>query len=604
MKNLVYILSITLVSINIYAQERCGTDLLWKFESQQNPELLQKRELMEEAISNYIQKRNTQEAQYNIPVVFHILYNNNTQQISNSQILSQLQVLNDDFRRNNVDANNTPNDFVSIASDTEINFCLAKRDPQNDTTTGITYTNTDVSSFSLYDVRVFHDSLGGKNIWDPKKYLNIYVCNLSNALGFSSFPGGSLNKDGVVIDYQNFGTNGTVIAPYNLGRTATHEVGHWFNLFHIWGNGNCSSDMVDDTPVQEMENYGCSVHPSPSCSNSGDMFQNYMDYSNDNCMNLFTEGQKTRMHATLNTERIEIANSFACSLPFEDIGITENIFPFNNQVVCGSEIDITTSVMNFSDKNINDFSIYYSIDNQDFEQFNWSGNLLANSSQEIQIGNTFLMPGIHQLTIYTDMPNGFRDLNATNDTLNIEFEVKDGNEINLTIQSDNYGEEISWQITDDFGVIQFEENNVLSNQENIYQLCLDNNICYTFTIFDQESDGICCNFGNGYVEINNQFYSGDYNDELQLDLCQVVSTESSNDKNLYIFPNPSSGIVNIQSVDIINSIKIYSIDGKILDTYIFNKETLHLSLETLEKGLYLIQINTTKKSFIKKIILK
>jgi hypothetical protein len=604
LKNLVYILLIAFVSINIYAQERCGTDLLWEFESQQNPEIVQKRVLMEEAISNYVKKRNTEEVQYTIPVVFHIIYNNNTQQISNTQILSQLQVLNDDFGRNNADANNTPTDFVSLASDTEINFCLAKRDPQNDTTTGITYTYTDISSFSLYDIRIFHDSLGGKNIWDPQKYLNIYVCDLTNALGFSSFPGGNPVKDGVVIDYQNFGTNGTVIPPYNLGRTATHEVGHWFNLFHIWGNGNCSSDMVDDTPTQETENYGCSVHPSPSCSNSGDMFQNYMDYSNDDCMNLFTEGQKTRMHATINTERIEITNSFACSLPFEDIGITENIFPYDSQVICGSEIDITTSITNFTDNNISRFKVYYSIDNQAFQQYEWSGNLVANSSQEIQIGNTFLMPGIHQLTIYTDMPNGFRDLNTTNDTLNIEFEVKDGNEINLTIQSDNYGEEVSWQITDDFGDVQFEENNILSNQENTYQLCLDNNICYTFTIFDQESDGICCNFGNGYVQLNNQFFSGEYNDQLQLDLCQVISVENIYENNIEVFPNPSSGYIHIQSIDIINSIKIYNIHGKLLDTYIFNTETVHLSLESLEKGLYLLQLNTNKENSIKKIILK
>ena len=604
MKNLFHILFFVSISCLAFGQIKCGTNLLWEIESAQNPELIQKRMEMEEAISSFIKRRNSVNTEYTIPVVFHILYNQSQEQISNAQVLSQLQVLNDDFTRNNADANNTPSSFSSIAADTKINFCLAKRDPQNDTTSGITYTNTEVTSFSLYDIRVFSDSLGGKDIWDPSKYLNIYVCNLTNALGFSSFPGGNSFKDGVVIDYQNFGTNGTVNPPYNLGRTATHEVGHWFNLFHIWGNGNCSSDMVDDTPTQETENYGCIVHPSPSCTNNGDMFQNYMDYSNDDCMNLFTEGQKERMHATINTERTEIANSYACSLPFEDIGIIENIFPSENQIVCGSDLNITTSVFNFSNNNISRLNLYYSVDSQPFQQFVWNGDLLANSSQEILIGNEFLTPGVHQLTIYTDLPNGFRDLNPSNDTINIEFEIKDGNEINLAIQSDNYGEEISWQITDEVGEIQFEENNISSNQENTFQLCLDNDICYTLTIFDQENDGICCDFGNGYVQVNNQYFSGEYNDELQLDLCQIVSVENIDLNNIKVFPNPSLGTVYIQSNNIVNSISVYNIQGKLLKTHSPNSSDININLESLEKGLYLLQLNTNKGSSIKKIILK
>ena len=130
-----------------------------------------------------------------------------------------------------------------------------------------------------------------KDIWDPNKYLNIYVCDLSNALGFASFPGTSQSRDAVVINYNNFGTI-NILAPYNKGRTATHEVGHWLNLLHIWGDGNCGNDQVDDTPIQNSANYGCPSHPSPSCSNEGDMFQNFMDYTDDGCMNLFTNGQK------------------------------------------------------------------------------------------------------------------------------------------------------------------------------------------------------------------------------------------------------------------------------------------------------------------------
>ena len=135
-----------------------------------------------------------------IPVVFHVVYKNNTENISQAQILSQLEVINEDFRRQNIDAINTPTDFASVAADTEINFCLAQRTPENNITSGITRTETNVSSFSLFDDRIFFDSLGGKDIWNSDLYLNIYVCDLSSVLGFAAFPSSSPAIDGVVID--------------------------------------------------------------------------------------------------------------------------------------------------------------------------------------------------------------------------------------------------------------------------------------------------------------------------------------------------------------------------------------------------------------------
>ena len=128
-------------------------------------------------------------------------------------------------------------------------------------------------------------------------YLNIWVCDLgSGLLGYATPPSTFIGDgDGLVIGYRYFGTIGTVQAPYNKGRTATHEIGHWFNLFHIWGDNNCGDDLVNDTPTQEEANFGCKIHPHTSCNNTGDMFMNFMDYTNDNCMNLFTEGQKNRI---------------------------------------------------------------------------------------------------------------------------------------------------------------------------------------------------------------------------------------------------------------------------------------------------------------------
>lgn len=245
-----------------------------------------------------------------IPVVFHIVYSNATQNISDAQILSQLEILNDDFRRLNSDADNT----WSQAADTEIEFCLASQDPSGNPTDGILRIPTTVSSFGTTD-NVKFTSSGGSDAWPRGDYLNFWVCNIGGGiLGYAQFPGGAAATDGVVCGYQYVGNIGTATAPFNLGRTATHEVGHWLNLYHIWGDGNCNvDDQVTDTPNSDNPNYGCATG-HVSCSTT-DMVENYMDYSDDACMNLFTQGQKTRMQALLAPTgfRGSLANSPGCT---------------------------------------------------------------------------------------------------------------------------------------------------------------------------------------------------------------------------------------------------------------------------------------------------
>jgi Pregnancy-associated plasma protein-A/Secretion system C-terminal sorting domain/Fibronectin type III domain len=252
-----------------------------------------------------------------IPVVVHVVYFNSAQNISDAQIATQIAVLNNDFRRLNADAGNTPGVWQGIAADCEVNFCMAQQDPAGNATTGIVRVSTTVNGFSTND-NVKYTSLGGSNIWDRNKYLNLWVCNLSGGLlGYAQFPGGAAATDGVVCDYAYFGTGTT--APYDLGRTATHEVGHWLNCYHIWGDDGTScngTDQVSDTPNQADENYGCPVFPIVSCSNgpNGDMFMNYMDYTDDACMNMFTAGQKARMQALFASggARVSLVTSPGC----------------------------------------------------------------------------------------------------------------------------------------------------------------------------------------------------------------------------------------------------------------------------------------------------
>ncbi|GAA4042670.1 hypothetical protein GCM10022409_30760 [Hymenobacter glaciei] len=237
-----------------------------------------------------------------IPVVVHVLYNTAAQNISDAQVQSQIDVLNEDFRKLNADANNTPAQFAGLVADANVQFVLAKRDPNGAATTGVIHKLTKVNSWGTNDA-MKNSKRGGDNAWDTSKYLNLWACNLGQGLlGYAQFPGGSASTDGVVILYSAFGSRakfsgGTYTTTYDLGRTATHEVGHWLNLRHIWGDASCGTDQVSDTPTQQTSNYGCPAFPHVTCSNSGDMSMNYMDYTDDKCMYMFSTGQSTRMNA-------------------------------------------------------------------------------------------------------------------------------------------------------------------------------------------------------------------------------------------------------------------------------------------------------------------
>jgi len=254
-----------------------------------------------------------------IPVVFHIVYNTTAQNISDARILAQLDVLNKDFARLNADASSTPSVFQGVSVNTNIQFCMAQRDPSGNATNGIVRRQTTTSSFSSNN-NIKFTSTGGSNAWPRDSYLNIWVGNLSGGLlGYAQFPGGSASTDGVVVLYSSVGSASVpgTATPYHLGRTATHEVGHWLNLRHIWGDSNCGNDQVSDTPTQQTSNGGCPSFPHVTCSNgpNGDMFMNYMDYTYDACMNMFTAGQAARMTASLNSTRASLLTSLGCTPP-------------------------------------------------------------------------------------------------------------------------------------------------------------------------------------------------------------------------------------------------------------------------------------------------
>lgn len=228
-----------------------------------------------------------------IPVVFNVLYRTNAQNVSLAQLQSQIDVLNEDYSATNADYNLTST-YQSVKSgDIGIRFVLDQ----------VIRKKTNKTSWTTNDA-MKKSTQGGINPTSPTTKLNIWVCNMGGGiLGYAQFPGGSSATDGVVLDDNATGRTGTASAPFNKGRTATHEVGHWLNLRHIWGDATCGNDQVGDTPLHNTANYGCPAagHLSTCTGNPVEMTMNYMDYSDDACMYMFSGGQRTRMLATFAT---------------------------------------------------------------------------------------------------------------------------------------------------------------------------------------------------------------------------------------------------------------------------------------------------------------
>lgn len=222
-----------------------------------------------------------------IPVVVNVLYRTAAENISAAQIQSQIDALNEDYSATNADYNRTSTYNSVKSGDVRVRFVLDQ----------VIRKQTSKRSWGTNDAMKKNQGITPTS---PATKLNMWVCNLGGGiLGYAQFPGGNLSTDGVVIDDNAFGRTGTAAAPFNKGRTATHEVGHWLNLRHIWGDATCGNDLVSDTPLHNTANYGCPAagHRSTCSGTPIEMTMNYMDYTDDACMYMFSAGQKTRMLA-------------------------------------------------------------------------------------------------------------------------------------------------------------------------------------------------------------------------------------------------------------------------------------------------------------------
>jgi hypothetical protein len=292
----------------------CAHMVVHELLAETKPEYRQRRLKVEEETRKSLesgQAMRTVARLVTLPVVVHVVHQTKEEDISDAQVKSQIDVLNKDFRATNSDKKKVPAVWKSLVIDSNIQFELATKDPDGNSTSGITRTATTVESFGPNN-EVKSARSGGVDPWPTDRYLNIWACNLGQGLlGYAQFPGGPAATDGVVILYTAFGNRGTATAPFNKGRTATHEVGHFLGLRHIWGDRNdCSgNDFVADTPPARQSNNGKPNFPQVTCDNgpNGDMFMNYMDYVDDDSMYMFTVGQVARMNATLGGPRKKLA---------------------------------------------------------------------------------------------------------------------------------------------------------------------------------------------------------------------------------------------------------------------------------------------------------
>lgn len=367
---------LTFSTVEMYGQKSCGTvtyqeqlkDAHPSYETKGAFEIWMSGKLKEHrSIKSRVSAASAPNQVITIPVVMHIIHNGEAvgsgTNLDESRIIEQIERLNKDFRRLNADTVNTPVEYLAVAADTEIEFTLAKRDPYGLPTSGIVRVQ---GSRPVYDL-VHNTELKALSYWPAEDYMNIWVVQLESLLGYAQFPVSTLGgleiasenrlTDGVVIDTDFFGNN-PGLSPESIGRSATHEVGHFLGLRHTWGDGGCGvDDFCDDTPLSNSSNFGC---PDGNSCGSDDMVENYLDLSDDLCMNLFTLCQKNRMRVILSNSprRASLVNSSGALPPVmvdNDAGVRELTIPQSNS--CLSEVAPTATIQNTGTNQITSFQV-------------------------------------------------------------------------------------------------------------------------------------------------------------------------------------------------------------------------------------------------------
>lgn len=575
-----------------------------------------------------------------IPVVVHVIHAGQAYgvapNITDTQVQSQITVMNNDYRK----ASGTPGFNTNpVGADIMIQFALAKVDPNGNPTNGIDRVNLCYASWTQAGVNSY---VKPRTIWDPTRYMNMWSVQFggssSTLLGYAQFPsnsglaglntsGGIATTDGVVANYSTFGSSdyddGTFIlgAPYDKGRTMTHEVGHFLGLRHIWGDATCGTDYCADTPTAHTANYTCNEFIA-SCDNASvfEMVQNYMDYTNDTCMNIFTVNQKDRITAVMNNSprRLELKTSTAdIAIPLfandGEVKLETNCTTTANST-CGGTAASTTkiSLYNRGTSTMTSAVITYGV-GTNTQSYTWSGSLAPNRYALIDLSVPGTMPS-GNMTITVTTVNGVADQRASNSSLTTYF-VGSGavpavqGTYAFNLQRDIYGSETTWNLKNSAGTIVYS-GAATTDTSALPALYTQNWAltpgCYTFTINDSESDGIY-EYG-GYYNLKdsagNIVFQGSSFFDTQTRAVNVtlLATGETKLESFAVYPNPATDVLNITKVSNKAKFEIHNAVGQIVKAGEINNNQVRVS--ELVRGTYIITINDKGVSesvkFIKK----
>ncbi|HUH75534.1 MAG TPA: M43 family zinc metalloprotease [Chitinophagales bacterium] len=427
-------------SMLVSAQRTCGAEILHQIKLKNDPTLINKEEEIENFVQKYTESRAGLKADLSeemiIPIVFHVVYFREAQNILEERILEQIEVLNQDFNALNSDINNVPGPFQSAIGKLNIKFVLANRDPDGNPTTGINRVKTSKSTaFDYIKDDVKSNSQLGVNAWDTKSYLNIWVCDIKDysassrsLLGYATFPSSAGRfDDGVVLNYRHVGKPTSGGGSFNLGRTATHELGHYFNLRHIWGDAdNCrADDGVADTPKQLTSSSGSPRFPkTDECSNSypGIMFMNYMDYSNDAALLMFTNNQATRMAATMSGPRASLLTSKGyVNATDYDVAISKINSP-NTSFLCDNAFTPSVKVVSLGKNPVTTFKVDFIVNDIAYQTATWTGLINLNGVVNVVFNPVTIENGSYTVK-YKVYATNEQDLDPSNDSKSVSVKV-------------------------------------------------------------------------------------------------------------------------------------------------------------------------------------
>ena len=423
-------------SQDLIAQDRCGSIELLEKRFKAKPALkvifdnrqAQLQRIIQQRVASGMSLKTAQSI--TIPVVFHVVLNRQSL-VTDAQIQAQLDTLNLDYagQRHKGDPRILA-EFQKVYGESGIQFCLAQRNPNDEPSTGIDRVTTTKTSFSNSndDVKHSNNNRGGADIWDPARYFNVWICSLSNSiLGYATFPDdGVPDEQGVVIHYGSLPGGSTT--GFNYGKTLTHETGHYFDLYHIWGddNGSCSgTDYIADTPNQgnstTTQRTGI-VTDNCTTTTPGIMYQNYMDYTPDASLLMFTAQQVAHMEETFSSLRSSLGTSNACTpvnLKNKDASIKAILSP--DQRLCSNTFIPQVTLRNQGSETLTSVTINAQIDNGTITRFTWTGSLATYTETAVTLPSLTTPEGNHVLTIYTSNPNGTTDEETSNDALSLDF---------------------------------------------------------------------------------------------------------------------------------------------------------------------------------------